>query len=278
MRKNSIPGVKVVRAKQADGSTTAYFYHRATGQRLQGEPGSPAFRQALEEADRQAEAGQAPAAVVLTIGDLVRAYQAAPAWTSLKSSTRETNQFHVAAILRAFGEMTLADVSHELARAAFLDWHAKRAAEHPRDADARLSCLSRIFAFAVTAGLLDQHPVPRFERAYTPKPPAAALLPAALRPGEVAVILAPRLLSKALAASYCDVSPARFDRWRKDGMMPDPLPGTARWDRIDIDAAIEDLKKLGKLKGPAKAASPQPTEEDPLAAWLATRGPKPWKA
>ena len=277
MRKNSIPGVKIVRAKQADGSAAAYFYHRATGLRLHGEPGSPEFRQALEEADQQAEADQAPAAAVLTIGDLVRAYQAAPAWTSLKPSTRETNQFHVAAILRAFRDMTLAEVAHEPARTAFLGWHAERAAEHPRDADARLSCLSRILAFAVIAGLLDRHPLPRFERAYMPKPPAAAPLPASLRPGEVAVILAPRLLSKALAASYCDVTPARFDRWRRDGMMPDPLPGTARWDRVDIDAAIEDLKKLGKLTAPTQAAPP-PVEEDPLAAWLAKKGPKPWKA
>lgn len=277
MRKNSIPGVKIVRAKQADGSAAAYFYHRATGRRLQGEPGSPEFRLALEEADRQAEADQAPAAAVLTIGDLVDAYQAAPAWTSLKASTRETNQFHVAAILRDFGDMTLAEAAQEPARAALLGWHAERAAEHPRDADARLSCLSRILAFAVTAGLLDRHPLPRFERAYTPKSPAAAPLPASLRPGGAVVILAPRLLSKALAASYCDVTPARFDRWRRDGMMPDPLPGTARWDRVDIDAAIEDLKKLGKLTAPAKAAPP-PVEEDPLAAWLAKKGPKPWKA
>lgn len=277
MQKNSIPGVKVVRSKQADGSNAAYFYHRATGQRLHGEPGSAEFRQALEEADRQAEADQAPATTVLTIGDLVRAYQAAPTWTSLKPTTRETNQFHVAAILRAFGDMTLAEAAQEPARAALLGWHAERAVEHPRDADARLSCLSRILAFAVTAGLLDRHPLPRFERAYIPKPPAAAPLPVSLQPGEVAVILAPRLLSRALAASYCDVTPARFDRWRKDGMMPDPLPGTARWDRVDIDAAIEDLKKLGKLTAPAKAAPP-PAEEDPLAAWLAKKGPKPWKA
>ena len=246
MRKNSIPGVKVVRTKQADGSTAAYFYHRATGRRVHGEPGSPEFRQSLEEAARQAEADQAPAAAILTIGDLVRAYQAAPAWTSLKPSTRETNQFHVAAILRAFGDMTLAEVAYEPARTAFLGWHAERAAEHPRDADARLSCLSRLLTLAVTTGLLDRHPLPRFERAYTAKPPAAAPLPASLRRGEVAVILSRRLLSKALAASYCAVSPARFDRWRKDGMMPDPLPGTARWDRLDIDAAIEGLKKVRK--------------------------------
>lgn len=93
----------------------------------------------------------------------------------------------------------------------------------------------------------------------------------------MSVEIAPRLLSKAQAAAYCSLSQARFDRWRRDGMMPNPLPGTARWDRVDIDAAIEDLKKLGKLAAPAKAPPP-PVEEDPLAAWLATKGPKPWKA
>lgn len=87
--------------------------------------------------------------------------------------------------------------------------------------------------------------------------------------------LAPRLLSKARAAAYCGLSPARFDRWRKDGMMPGPLPGTSRWDRAEIDAAIENLKALGKVTAPAP---PPPVEEDPLAAWLAKKGKSPCKA
>lgn len=92
---------------------------------------------------------------------------------------------------------------------------------------------------------------------------------------DVASALPPRLLSKRDAAAYCSLSPARFDRWRKDGLMPDPLPGTARWDRVDIDTAIDNLKLLGKLTAPVKV---EPIEDDPLKAWLTANGGKPWKA
>ena len=75
--------------------------------------------------------------------------------------------------------------------------------------------------------------------------------------------LTPRLLSKQQAATYCGLSPAAFDRWRKDGRMPNAIPGSARWDRVAIDLA-NTLSKLGKMSDTVEAPKP---EADPLDEW-----------
>ncbi len=45
----------------------------------------------------------------------------------------------------------------------------------------------------------------------------------------------PRLLSRQQAAAYCAVSLETFDDYRRRGIVPDPVAGTARWDRKLID-------------------------------------------
>ncbi|GJE51807.1 hypothetical protein GOFOIKOB_4871 [Methylobacterium tardum] len=80
--------------------------------------------------------------------------------------------------------------------------------------------------------------------------------------------LPPRLLSKIQAAQYLGLTPRGFDRWRKDGRIPNPLPGTARWDRNAIDSAIDALSQLGSLR--ASTPIPQP-EADPLEEWRKKR-------
>lgn len=78
-----------------------------------------------------------------------------------------------------------------------------------------------------------------------------------------------RLLTKDQAVGCAAAgSVRRFDRWRKAGMMPDRVPGTALFDRFAIDAAID------KLAGTV-AAHPNPinpaAEDDPLEAWKKRR-------
>ena len=54
---------------------------------------------------------------------------------------------------------------------------------------------------------------------------AAAPLPAGLQP---------RGLTREQAAVYCGCStPGAFDRWVRDGLVPGPIPGTHRWDRLE---------------------------------------------
>ena len=90
--------------------------------------------------------------------------------------------------------------------------------------------------------------------------------PPALSPVSTAV--PPRLLSKAQAAQYLGLTPRGFDRWRKDGRIPNALPGTSRWDRTAIDASIDALSQLGGMR--AAPMPPQP-EVDPLEEWRKKR-------
>lgn len=55
--------------------------------------------------------------------------------------------------------------------------------------------------------------------------------------------LAPRGLSRKLAAAYVGVSPSLFDTLVMDGRMPGPNRINSRviWDRLKLDAAFEAL-------------------------------------
>ena len=70
----------------------------------------------------------------------------------------------------------------------------------------------------------------------------------------------PRLLSRDQAAAYCGVAPETFDSYRRRGILPDPLPGTKRWDRKLINEFLD--RQGGVTKGAAVS---------PLDAWRATR-------
>jgi hypothetical protein len=47
-----VQGVNTARKRLADGSVAVYFYHRASGRRLQGQPNTPEFLLSLAEAER----------------------------------------------------------------------------------------------------------------------------------------------------------------------------------------------------------------------------------
>jgi predicted DNA-binding transcriptional regulator AlpA len=56
--------------------------------------------------------------------------------------------------------------------------------------------------------------------------------------------LAPRLISREVAAAYVNVSPTTFDAMVKDGTMPKPrrLSGRRKaWDVRALDAAVDNL-------------------------------------
>lgn len=54
-----------------------------------------------------------------------------------------------------------------------------------------------------------------------------------------------RGLTKQEAAEYCGCSTqGAFDQWRSKGIVPGPIPGTARWDRKALDAALDRASGL----------------------------------
>jgi hypothetical protein len=58
-------------------------------------------------------------------------------------------------------------------------------------------------------------------------------------------MIEPRVLSKEQAAAYagCETLSALND-WVRRGIVPGPIPGTRKWDRKAIDAALDRLTGL----------------------------------
>jgi hypothetical protein len=73
-----------------------------------------------------------------------------------------------------------------------------------------------------------------------------------------APVPAARLMTGATAAAYCDLTPGTFANWVAAGRLPQPLPGTRRWDRRAIDSTLD------KLSGLTPSIVP---DDDPFEAW-----------
>ncbi len=54
-------------------------------------------------------------------------------------------------------------------------------------------------------------------------------------------VLLPRVLDRTIAAAYCSLTPAGFSSWVRSGRLPGPIPGTRRWDRREIDDALDRI-------------------------------------
>ena len=74
--------------------------------------------------------------------------------------------------------------------------------------------------------------------------------------------ITPRLMTRAQAAGYCAMTPSRFSQLVKAGTLPAAVPGTTRWDRLAIDAALD---KFAGLKSPEQSGSA-------LDRWLSKNG------
>ena len=60
-----------------------------------------------------------------------------------------------------------------------------------------------------------------------------------------AELIRPRGITREEAATYCGCgSMATFSNWVRRGIIPGPVPGTKRWDRKAIDAALDRASGL----------------------------------
>lgn len=53
-----------------------------------------------------------------------------------------------------------------------------------------------------------------------------------------------RLLTRQEAAKYCGLKPSAFSDWVRKGNLPNPVPGTRRWDKCAIDAKLDAMAGL----------------------------------
>jgi len=146
-----------------NGERAEYHYHRATGMRLNGKPGSPEFvvdYAAAEKVIRDRLAG--------TFNGLVRNYTLSVEFTdTLAPSTQAEYKRMLTAAETEFGNMPLAALDDLRVRKDFLDWREKIArASGEREADNRLSAISAMLTWAVNRGRVTGNYLRGFKRLY----------------------------------------------------------------------------------------------------------------
>jgi integrase len=146
-----------------DGSRIEYWYDRATGTRLHGEPGSPEFLADLASA----RAGSG-AQVKGTFGALIRSYTLSKEFeTLLAENTRLQYRRMLTKAESEFGDLPLQALNDPRVRKDFLDWREKVArSSGAREADHRLSAISAMLTWAVDRGHISLNHVKGFKRLY----------------------------------------------------------------------------------------------------------------
>jgi integrase len=145
------------------GERAKYHYHRATGARLHGKPGSPEFIAAYAAAEKLIRDRLAG-----TFNGLVRSYTLSVEFEErLAASTQTEYRRLLASAESEFGNMPLAALDDPRVRKDFLDWREKVArVSGEREADNRLSAISAMLTWAVDRGQVAANYLRGFKRLY----------------------------------------------------------------------------------------------------------------
>jgi integrase len=159
-----LEGINTVRKRLADGTIKTYYYHRATGLRLAGVPGSAEFIASYGDAekamrDRRVGGG---------LNALIRGYMLSIEFQQkLAPSTQSEYRRMLSAAETEFGDMPIAALDDPRVRKDFLDWRetvARKSGE--READNRLSAISAMLTWATDRGRIAANHLRGFKRLY----------------------------------------------------------------------------------------------------------------
>lgn len=144
----------------SDGSVAVYHYHRVTGRRLVGEPGSPEFLAAYSAAEKLIVDRHSG-----LFNGLVRDYTLSPEFAKLRDSTQREYRRMLTKAEAAFGNMPIAALEDPRVRQDFMKWRASVASTSgDREADNRLSIISAMLTWAKENGRVFSNHIAGFRR------------------------------------------------------------------------------------------------------------------
>lgn len=155
-------GVNTVHAKLSGGNQVTYYYHRATGVRLDGKPGSPEFILSFalaEEKTRNRNTGN--------LSSLIRDFEKTKQWRRLAASTKSEYKRVFKFWDAEYGTCPYRAIEDKAFRADIIKWHDRFSETKPREADNRVSVLARVLSWGAKDGPLKVNILDGFERAYT---------------------------------------------------------------------------------------------------------------
>ncbi len=148
-------GVYRQRKKLADGTARTYYRWRATGARIEGEPGTPEFEASLS----RAKGAPRSTATAGTIAALIQDYRRSPNYRSLRPNSAKYYDRALARI-RPMEHRPVA----ELKRADVLAIRDAIAVAAPQSANQFVMVMSCVLDFAVDRGLREINPLVRIRR------------------------------------------------------------------------------------------------------------------
>jgi integrase len=149
--------------KLRNGNRAEYHYHRSTGRRLHGEPGSPQFIEDFAAAEKLLTDRLAG-----LFSALVRDFTLSIEFEkNLQPSTQSEYRRMLTKAEAKFWNLPSAALDDPRVRKDFLDWRAEVArVSGEREADNRLSAVSAMISWAVDHGQLSTNPLRGFKRLY----------------------------------------------------------------------------------------------------------------
>lgn len=156
-----LKGINTVRRKLADGRVSTYYYHRPTGARLKGEPGSPEFLASIADAEARMRNR-----TLGTFAGLIREFEQTAKWRRLADSTRQEYRRVLTFWEATYGTCPLAALEDKAFRRDVIKWHDTYSRDHPREADNRVTILARVLSWGAKDGPLERNVLDSFDRAY----------------------------------------------------------------------------------------------------------------
>lgn len=156
-----LKGLHRVKVKLADGRRVVYCYAWRGGPRVEGEPGTPAFFAAYNEA-----VASVTRPTKGTLQDLIDAYQTYDEFTKLAPRTKADYVKKIRLIERKFGTFPLVALPAPKTRGVFKDWRDDLARKSKRQADYAWVVLARIFSRAKDRGNISVNPCEKGGRLY----------------------------------------------------------------------------------------------------------------
>jgi integrase len=159
-----LEGINTVRKRLASGEIRTYYYHRATGLPLKGEPGTADFVTSYGDAEKTMRDRHTGA----TFNALVRGYTLSVEFEQkLAASTQTEYRRMLTAAEAEFGDMPIAALDDPRVKKEFLDWREKVARKSgEREADNRLSAISAMLTWSTDRGQVVANYLRGFKRLY----------------------------------------------------------------------------------------------------------------
>lgn len=159
-----LKGINKVKKKMSDGSTKLYYYHRATGKALNGEPGTPEFVASFAAIEEQLKRQDAH-----TLNGLIREYTSdnCKEFFILAASTKKEYKRMLTKAEPKFGDLPIAALNDPRVSEDLYGWRDEVAGESGlREADNRMVVLSAMLSWAVLRRKIAVNPLVGYKRLY----------------------------------------------------------------------------------------------------------------